>query len=346
MNEFENGLEEKFDYDMETPTHSEVKIEKLKKFLKPTDTLIFYGGEPLVKMEKMIEIMNNLNCRFEIQTNGILLDKLPTKYLLKLEKMLVSIDGTKERDNWGKGILHYDLIIKNLKDARSRGFKGEIVARMVISKSDIFSQVMHLVELIKEGLYDSIHWQIDAGFYKFDFNEEEFNKFVKEYNEEIDKLISWWTKELEKGKVWKFYPFIGIVNRLMGWDKNTKIPCGSGHSNFTINTRGMLSACPIMNSVKNLYCGDIENSKIKEIDIDDNECITCKEFTICGGRCLYWRKAKLWPKVGNELICNTIKHLINSLKNKIPKIEKLLKEKIITKEDFEYEKYFGPEIIP
>jgi len=207
MQEFENGLEKRWDYDMETPIDSEVPIEKLKNFLKPEDTLIFYGGEPLVMMDKIKEIMDNIDCRFIIQTNGILLDRLPTEYLMKLDKMLVSIDGTKERDSWGKGDFHYDRIISNLKKIRFKGYKKEIVARMVITQGDIYEQVMHLVELINYGLFDSIHWQIDAGFYKFDFNKEKFSKFVKEYNDSIDELLDFWVREINKGKFVNFTIF-------------------------------------------------------------------------------------------------------------------------------------------
>jgi putative peptide-modifying radical SAM enzyme len=383
MHEFDNGLGDKFDYDMETPVDSEVSVEKLKEFLKPDDTLIFYGGEPLVRMEKMIEIMDGMNCHFMIQTNGMLLDKLPTKYLLRLDKMLVSIDGTKERDNLNKGILHYDKIISNLKDVRSRGYKGEIVARMVISESDVYEQVMHIVELINQGLFDSVHWQIDAGFYKFDFDKEKFSEFVEEYNDSIDELLDFWIREIEKGVVWRFYPFLGILGRLMGWDGDKCLPCGAGVNNFTINTCGKLSACPIMNSVKNLYCGDIKTGVDKEINV--RGCGDCSYLDICGGRCLYWREAKLWPKEGDDLICDTIKHLIDGLRGKIPRIKELLGEgaegkravkltpsartsvdggvveegtkdsldketrrtkNLLRKEDFDFEKYFGPEIIP
>jgi putative peptide-modifying radical SAM enzyme len=344
MQEFENGLEKRWDYDMETPIDSEVPIEKLKNFLKPEDTLIFYGGEPLVMMDKIKEIMDNIDCRFIIQTNGILLDRLPTEYLMKLDKMLVSIDGTKERDSWGKGDFHYDRIISNLKKIRFKGYKKEIVARMVITQGDIYEQVMHLVELINYGLFDSIHWQIDAGFYKFDFNKEKFSKFVKEYNDSIDELLDFWVREINKGKVWKFYPFLGIFARLVGWDKNKKLPCGSGHSNFSINTKGDLSACPIMNSVKNLYCGNIENGIERKIHIKG--CSNCEYVDICGGRCLYWKEANLWPEEGDNLICKTIKHLIDGVRNIQNQIKKAIDENKVKKEDFDFEKYFGPEIIP
>lgn len=346
MKEFENGLEKKWDYDLNTPVDSQVTIEKLKNFLKPSDTLIFYGGEPLIMIDKIKEIMDNLDCKFQIQSNGILLDNLPEKYLMKLDKMLISIDGEKERDSLNKGNFHYDKIISNLKKIRERGYSGEIVARMVVSeKPDIYEQVMHVVKLIKEGLFSSIHWQIDAEFYKFDYNKEKFEKFVKEYNKSITKLIDWWISEMQKGKVWKIYPFIGILSRIIGWDTETRLPCGAGYANFSINTKGDLSACPIMNSVKNMYCGSI-NEGITEEKNCGGWCIGCKYLDICGGRCLYSNHAQLWPREGHNQVCETIKHLIDSIQEKEEQIKGLIQKKIIEKEDFNYEKYFGPEIIP
>ena len=344
MAEFENGLEEKWDYDVGVPVDSEVSIEKLKSFLKPDDTLIFYGGEPLVMIDKIKEIMDSVDCRFCIQTNGVLLNQLPDEYLMKLDKMLVSIDGTKERNDKNKGVGKYEIVVKNLEDIRSRGYKGEVVARMVTSESDVYDQVMHLVELINEGLFDSVHWQIDAGFYKNDFDLKKFKKFVEEYNDSIDELIDFWISEIGRGKVWKFYPFLGILGRLMGWDGSRGLPCGSGYKNFTINTCGKLGACPIMNSVKNLYCGDIENGVGREVSV--RGCGNCSYLDICGGRCLYWREAKLWPKEGDELICRTVRHLIDSLKSKMGQIEGAIKEGKVKIEDFDFERYFGPEIIP
>jgi uncharacterized protein YdeI (YjbR/CyaY-like superfamily) len=150
MKEFENGLEKRWDYDV-SPVDSEVLISKLKKLIKPEDTLIFYGGEPLLKIDKIKEIMDNLDCKFYIQTNGKLLNLLPDEYLLKLGKILISIDGTRERDIAGKGAGHYDLVMKNIDLIRSKGFNGEIVARMVITKPDVYEQVKHLIDTGKES---------------------------------------------------------------------------------------------------------------------------------------------------------------------------------------------------
>jgi putative peptide-modifying radical SAM enzyme len=342
MQEFDNGLEKKWDYDMNSPVDSEVSIEKLKNFLEPEDSLIFYGGEPLVKMNKIVEIMDNLDCKFQIQTNGMLLNKIPEKYLMKLDKMLVSIDGTKQRTDSQKGVGTYERILKNVREIRDKGYSGEIVARMVITEGDIYEQVKHILDL---GIFDSIHWQIDAGFYKNDFNFEKFSKFVEEYNKSISKLLDYWVKEIKKGKVLKLYPFLGIFD-IIYYGKKSRLPCGSGYANFTITTSGKLSACPIMNSVKNFYCGSLESGIEREIHIHDEKCEKCRVFDICGGRCLYWREAKLWPPEGDDLICKTIIHLIDEIRNRVEEIKGLIDSGVVSEKDFEFEKYFGPEIIP
>ncbi len=348
MQEFENGLEKKWDYDDKIPFDSEVSVDKLKKFLKSGDTLIFYGGEPLVNFSKMKEILDGFeksDIRFCMQTNGKLLDKIPFEYIKRLDKMLVSIDGDKERTDSNRGIGTHDLVLKNLKCLRDKGYSGEIVARMVVSNfhSDIFEQIKYILDL---GIFDSVHWQIDAGFYKNDFDFIKFSKFVEEYNKSVSDLIDFWIETMIKEKkVLRLYPFLGIFDNLY-YNKKSKLQCGSGYANFSINTKGDLSACPIMNSVKNFYCGSVEKGVEKEIHCEGFECKNCDVFDICGGRCLYSHYAKLWPKEGEELVCKTIICLINSLKEKLSEIKNLISEGIVLENDFEFEKYFGPEIIP
>lgn len=349
MNEFDNGLNKKWDYDLEAPCDSELDIQKIKNFIEKDNnpTLIFYGGEPLLKFKKIKDLIDNINAKFHIQSNGLFLKQIPDKYLHKIDKMLISIDGDKERTDFNRGKGIYDIVINNIKNIRKRGYKGEIVARMTISFSDIFEQVKHIIKLIDLGLFDSIHWQLDAGFYKNDFNLEKFSGFVKEYNESLDKLLDFWIKNMENARVLKIYPFLGIFNTIY-YGKKSKLPCGSGYANYTITTSGKISACPIMNSVKDFYCGDLDTEikDLKEIHCNEEPCNNCDYYDVCGGRCLYSHYAKLWPKQGEKLICNTIIHLIEGIKKKIPKIKELINNKIISEKDFEFEKYFGPEIIP
>jgi putative peptide-modifying radical SAM enzyme len=345
MQEFDNGLEKKWKFDFSAPPKLEVDLEKLKKFLKSEDTLIFYGGEPLLNIQKMEEIMDNIKVKsFCMQTNGKLLHFLPKEYMNKFSRILVSLDGSEERTDFNRGKETYKQVSENIRLIRKNGFKGEIVARMTLSFPDIFQQILEL-EKIKE--IDSFHWQIDAGFYKNDFNEEYFSKFAEEYNLSLSNLADYWIEKMEsKKKVLKLYPLIGIFESLY-YNKNEKLRCGAGYANYTITTDGKITVCPIMNNIKEFYCGDL-NSKSEELTriYVQEPCVSCNYFKICGGRCLYSNKAKLWPPQGQELICKTVIHLIETIKVKIPKIKKLIKENYIEEKDFFYEKYFGPEIIP
>ena len=350
MQEFDNGLQKKFEFEFDAPSKSEVSVNKLKNFLRKGDKLIFYGGEPLVNKKKIIEIMDAFpdekGISFYMQTNGKLLHVFPKEYLNRMSKILVSIDGDKERTDLNRGVGTYDLVLKNIRLVREKGFRGEIVARMTLEPdvgADIFKQVKHLIDL---NLFDSIHWQLDAAFYKNDFDKEFFSRFVDDYNKNIGKLIEYWVEQMKKGKVIKLYPFLGIFESFY-YGTKSKLRCGSGYANYTITTNGILTACPIMNNMKDFYCGNLESKPedIKQINLIE-PCSKCKYKDICGGRCLYANYTKLWPKEGQDLICKTIIFLIESLKEKIPEIKELIKKGIVKEKDFEYEKYFGPEIIP
>jgi uncharacterized protein len=338
----ENNLKEKWKFDFSCPNKFEIDVNKLKDFLSKDKeaVLIFYGGEPLLEIEKIKEIIDKINVPFRMQTNGKLLNKLPINYIKKIDKILISLDGNETRTDYNRGEGTHKQVMQNIEEIKKQGYKGELIARMTISFADIFDQVLNLVD----AGFNSVHWQLDAGFYSHDFDDD-FKKFVNSYNESISKLITYWISEMENGRVIKLYPFIAIINSLLKNEK-TKLRCGAGQEGYAISTDGKIIACPIMNCIEEFKAGDLSSNPkdLKKFEIDCTQ--KCEVGDLCGGRCLYWREAKLWPKKGDDLICETIKHYINELKNKLPKVKSLISEGIISEKDFEYERYFGPEIIP
>ncbi len=345
MEEFDNGLDKKFSFDFSEPCETEINVKRLKEFLeKDKDAvLIFYGGEPLLKIDKITEIMDNIEVPFRMQTNGLLLEKIPKKYLDKIDKILVSLDGGKEITNKYRGQGTYEKVLNNLKTIRENGYTGEIVSRMTVAQDnpDIFKNVL---DLVKAG-FSSVHWQIDAGFYKFDYDEKKIRDFYDKYNRSVKRLLKYWFEKISEGTVLKFYPFLGIAESILKGEP-TKIRCGAGHFGYAITTGGKVVACPIMNSIEDFKAGTLEDSPeaLKKFDIE--ECKNCDYKDLCGGRCMYWRKAKLWPKEGDEMICDSIKFYIDEIKKMMPKINNFIDKGIIKENDFDYEKYFGPEIIP
>ena len=264
MNEFDNELDKKFDFDFSESEQFDLRIEDLKKFLEKDENpvLIFYGGEPLLEIEKIKKIIDNINVPFRMQTNGKLLNELPINYLKKIDKLLISLDGNRERTDFNRGEGNYDKVMSNIDLIKQKNYSGELIARMTISQDfpDIYEQVLFLVN----SGFNSIHWQLDAGFYKFDLDEDKFAKFVKEYNQSVSKLINYWIEEMKKGKVLKLYPFLGIMESILK-NEPTKMRCGAGHSGYAITLTGKIVACPIMNCIKNFYAGDIKNSTPKNL---------------------------------------------------------------------------------
>jgi putative peptide-modifying radical SAM enzyme len=345
MGEFDNGLEEKFEFDFSDPCISKVKVDELKSFIEKDKAavIVFYGGEPLLQINKIKEIMDNIDVPFRMQTNGILLNKLEPEYLNKITKILISLDGGEKTTDKYRGEKTYSKVLSNIEEMKTKGYKGELIARMTVAQDnpDIYKNTL---ALIKAG-FTSIHWQLDVGFYKEDYDKEKILSFLEEYNKSLSKLVDYWTEEIEKGNVLRLYPFLGIAESILKGEP-TKIRCGAGHEGYAISTSGKVVACPIMNNIESFKAGDLNTdpSDLKKFEM--SECKDCEVLDLCGGRCMYWKKAKLWPEEGNEMVCNSIKHYIKEIQLIMPRVIEAINTDKVRQSDFNYEKYFGPEIIP
>ncbi|MDP3918778.1 MAG: TIGR04084 family radical SAM/SPASM domain-containing protein [Nanoarchaeota archaeon] len=323
------------DYELCMPEKVQYSVEDLQNFVTKEDYLTFYGGEPLLAVDEIKQIMDNVECKgFMIQTNGLLLPKLED-YVSKMHTVIVSIDGNEEvtDKNRGKGV--HKKVMENVDWLKER-FNGELIARMTISNG---TNVNEQVRWLLDHGFKSVHWQLDALFY-----EQENSDWLGEYNGQISELMDYWVSEMEKGKVVKLYPFLVVMDSLLKNEKSL-LRCGSGHSNFTITTQGKVAPCPIMSEMKKYYCGDIYSKEIKKINVKE-PCISCEILDKCGGRCLYSNLTQLWGEKGFNKVCSTIKYLIKELENNKPKVEELIKNKIISLEDFKHLKYNGVEVIP
>ncbi|MHA1380100.1 MAG: TIGR04084 family radical SAM/SPASM domain-containing protein [Candidatus Helarchaeota archaeon] len=331
------------------PGEIQYDIKYLKKFIEedPNPVILFYGGEPLLRMNKMEEIMNNISAKaYILQTNGILLHKVKPEILKRFHTILVSIDGTEELTDFYRGKNTYHKIIENLKTVRPN-FEGEIIARMTISEeTKIYDAVNSLLKL--RPLIDSIHWQLNL---MFDEREKwiDLEGWIKyKYNPQISRLIIEWIEEMKKGQIIRLYPFLAIMESLLKGE-TSRLRCGSGWIWFNINTDGVISACPVCSEFGIFQIGHISQNKYTDIKnaMDVKEpCTECEVHSICGGRCLYANFAKPWGETDYKLVCSTVKHLINELQKVKPEIDKLIQNKVIKIKDFSYFKYNGCEIIP
>jgi radical SAM protein with 4Fe4S-binding SPASM domain len=124
--------------------------------------------------------------------------------------------------------------------------------------------------------------------------------------------------------------------------------CGGGWINYAIQTDGNIIPCPTMWGMKDYYLGHIKSTdplKLKKVYVG-MPCVKCDVFSICGGRCLYANVVKRWDSEAYNLVCNTVRNLIEATASQMPRIKELIECGKISLADFEFMKYNGCEIIP
>lgn len=343
-----------FKVDYSVPSRIKYDLQALKRFVEkdPEAGVIFYGGEPLLCIDEMEKIMDLIRVKhFIIQTNGLHLSRIKPKYLRRFSAIFVSIDGDERITDYHRGRGVYGKIIRNLNAIREKDFKGEVIARMTVTEeTDIYRQVLWLLNN-PDYQFSSVHWQIDAGFWRSDIPERlsRFERWVNEsYNPGIRRLIKFWVKHMEEtGEVLRIYPFLAITDSLLKGERSL-LRCGSGWANYSIQTDGHIVPCPIMSGMQDFYLGHINEAhplKLKKIHVGE-PCVSCAIRHECGGRCLYANLTKRWPDEAYVLVCKTVKNLIESLKQWLPKIRNLILMGKISRSEFNYVKYNGCEVIP
>lgn len=296
------------------------------------------------------------HARFVLQTNASLLHKVDTEYLLKMDTILCSVDGDAEVTNRNRGKNAYEKVVANARDARDRGFKGDLIARMTVSNcSDIHRDVNHLLQIPygdNATLFDHVHWQLDVQWdtpaYKS--YDDFFAWRDKNYNPGITKLADEFIAGIKEGKILGITPFLGVIWSHLSGEKFETVRCSSGWESFNVATNGDITACPIAPEFRSLgnittlkKCSDVHyKEKVEE------PCDTCEVLSECGGRCLYCNKTKWWNDEGFEEVCVTVKHFLKEIRERImPVVRELIDAGKFTQEDFHYPKYNNStEIIP
>jgi uncharacterized protein len=342
-----------FEVDYSLPRRMNYDVGLLDAFCRkdPDCVLTFYGGEPLLCVDEIKQIMDNVKARlFMIQTNGLLLDRLESEYVNRFRTILVSVDGQEGLTDFYRGRGTFRKVVENLKLIRRKGFSGELIARMtVMEQTDIYEQVRWLLSN-GDFSFSSVHWQLNAGFWKNDFCRRDFKRWSEEsYDVGVRRLAEFWVDYMEKnGVVLQLYPFLGVAHSLLFGEKENLLRCGGGWINYAIQTDGHIVPCPNMWGMKDFYLGHISTADplhLKKVLVGE-PCTKCGLLSLCGGRCLYANLTKRWSPEAYKQVCNTVQNLIEAVSKRVLRIRRLIANGDIQLKDFQYVKYNGCEIIP
>ncbi len=217
----------------------------------------------------------------------------------------------------------------------------------VSQESDIYRDVKHLLSI---PYFDHVHWQLNV-VWDPEGSWKDFRAWLEDsYYPGLRKLANEWIYEIERSmRIQGIVPFQGVMKRLFGL-KRQGLPCGAGESAFTISTDGSVLACPIGGEFSWNRLGNILDNEPQEFRsrlIPSEPCPSCEYYPMCGGRCLFANKERLWGDDGFELICETVRYLIELMKEIKPRIERLVEEGTISERDLLYPRVNNTtEIIP
>jgi uncharacterized protein len=345
------GSETDVAIDESLPPDFSCDLEDLYRFLEcdPDPCITFYGGEPLMRIDLIRTIMDTAPVqRFMIQTNGILLDRLGSDYVNRMETILVSLDGPRELTDAHRGQGTFDRVTRNTREIVAGGYQGELIARMTVAEGTDIREAVRYIASNDQHSFGSIHWQIDADF----SGESSMQKFTRwltaSYMPGIRALVADWVGIMEaEDRVARWYPFLQTtIDLLQG--RTSRLRCGCGHANYTIMTDGHIAPCPVMVGMKDSYVGHIGTADARHLPVVEmtGSCRRCDIFGFCGGRCLYSDITRPWPPEEKAVICSSVRDLRDGLSSVLPEVRRLLGSGKIRMEDFSHTRYNGCEIIP
>jgi len=270
-------------------THVQYDIDELASFaethLRGKEVYVtFYGGEPTLNRPMMTGVMERFpHWRFQLQTNGTLLDDLPHSVLAKLSNVLVSIDGGEATTDGYRGRGIYRQVLKNLRQMRAH-VGGSVTARVTWGNpATTFDELDELVA--EDSPFDYLYWQFVAGE-MYDGDSIERRKAV---------LLQLIDRFFERGdRLYPLIPLMGIVRNKLLPGRAQELYAGRTQcrvSSHLINVMpdGQVFPCPDMMYVPQMLMGSVKRNWLKPSPLQATPsmpCGDCEAHAWCRGNCM------------------------------------------------------------
>jgi radical SAM protein with 4Fe4S-binding SPASM domain len=241
----------------------------------------FYGGEPTLNKGLMLDVMQRFpQFRYQLQTNGTLLDKLPDWVLARLSNVLVSIDGGEEITDAYRGRGIWSSVMRNVDSIRGR-VGGTLTAR--VTWGNPATSFEELDGLAKS--FDYLYWQFVA-------DEMYADDSVARRKAVLEQLIARFFASSDV--LYPLLPLMGIVrNKLL---PNRAVELYAGQTQCRVSTHllnvmpnGQIFPCPDMMYVPEMQMGEIQGNWLQASPLQphaDMPCADCEAFAWCRRNCM------------------------------------------------------------
>ena len=241
----------------------------------------FYGGEPTLNKRLMLDVMQRFpEFRFQLQTNGTLLDSLPDWALAKLSNVLVSIDGGEEITDAYRGRGIWASVMRNVRGIREK-VGGTLTARVTWGNpATSFEELDGLAES-----FDYLYWQFVADEMYADDSVARRKAVLLQL---IDKFFA------RSDELYPLVPLMGIVRNKLLPNRGTELYAGQTQcrvSTHLLNVmpNGQIYPCPDMMYVPAMQMGDVKANWLRPSPLqhsDSMPCGSCEAMSWCRGNCM------------------------------------------------------------
>jgi radical SAM protein with 4Fe4S-binding SPASM domain len=272
--------------------------------------ITFFGGEPTLNINFISAVMEKYPLfRFQLQTNGVNLTRVPLKVTEKFSNVLVSLDGDREITNKYRGKGVYERIIAQIPEFRQR-LKGFLTARVTWADENMslndFTQIRRY--------FDWIYFQfvqMDGVYSK---------SAIKQKKEVLKQLVEYFFKN---DKFFPIIPVMGIIrNKLFPLKAielyDGKTQCRASTHILNILPDGRVFPCPDMSYLPEMQQGNVVDNWLvpSPLQMTSNmPCYNCDAFSFCRGNCMknlylaYEKKDSNYKINIVEPVCELVKFL-------------------------------------
>lgn len=269
-----------------------------------------YGGEPTLNMRFAAEVMERFpDSRFNLQTNGTLLHRVPDAIVRRLSNVMVSLDGGQHITDGFRGRGVYQRVLDNVRALRQRT-SATLCARMTWWSAD--TEAADIDALAQ--LFDYVYFQFaqDQGAHP--------PPSVARKKQVLTQLVD---RFFESDTLYPIVPIMGTLRNKVAPQLLQELCAGMTQCRVSSNLLnvmpdGRIFPCPDMLYDPDLQQGDVVGNWLRPSPLQPHPampCSGCSAWSFCRGNCMknlhlaYVRGNDDWRHQVTEPVCELIRHL-------------------------------------
>jgi len=270
----------------------------------------FYGGEPTLNTKFILDIMARFpDCRFNLQTNGTLLHRVPGRLLERLSNILISVDGGEHTTDAFRGKGVYRKAVENAAAIRGKT-SASFTARVTWwSGATTFEEIDGLT-----NVFDYVYFQ---------YAQQEGAHTTQSVAKKKAVLAQLIRKFFSTDRLYPIVPIMGTVrNKVAPWRIHElcagMTQCRVSTNLLNVMPDGRIYPCPDMLYAEELMQGNVTENWVKRSPLQPHPTMPCGEcaaYHYCRGNCMknmhlaYVKHDANWRTQVTEPICELIRFM-------------------------------------